>query len=83
MKKYSGLISVCLFVLSLIGFIIMLLGNDKLLFTCVILSILSFLLAIYAEKSIYQKIGLIGSCALLVVILLIPFIVTTFFWNEP
>ncbi|MDC3414747.1 hypothetical protein [Terrihalobacillus insolitus] len=83
MKSKLGLPSTILFVFGLVYYIAVLFGNDHFLLAGVILSTLGFILALFAEKGIYKKIGLVGNGIILFITIVIPFIVTTFFWNEP
>ncbi|WP_230980710.1 hypothetical protein [Rossellomorea arthrocnemi] len=83
MKKYLTIGSFLFFLISLIIYILSFLGYDTFLLPAVIISVIGFITALFGEKSIYRKIGLFGNGVILVVVLLIPFIVTTFFWNSP
>ncbi|WP_029333526.1 hypothetical protein [Exiguobacterium oxidotolerans] len=83
MKRILGTLSTVLFFVGLVFYIIMLFGNDNLLLSNVILSAIGFVLALFAEKGVYKKIGLIGNGLILLIAIIIPFIVTTFFWNTP
>jgi hypothetical protein len=83
MKSKLGTISTLLFFIGLISYIAVLFGNDHFLFSGVILSALGFILALFAEKGLYKKVGLFGNGIILVIAIVIPFIVTTFFWNTP
>jgi hypothetical protein len=58
-------------------------GKDDFLLAGVILSAIGFILALFAEKGVYKKVGLIGNGIIIFIAVIIPFIVTTFFWNEP
>ncbi|TDL32086.1 hypothetical protein E2R51_12065 [Jeotgalibacillus sp. S-D1] len=69
--------------MGLVSYIIVLFGNDYLLLVGVILSALGFILALFAKKDMYRILGLIGNGILLFITIVIPFIVTTFFWNTP
>jgi uncharacterized protein YqgC (DUF456 family) len=83
LKKYLTIGSFLFFLISLIIYILSFLGYDTFLLPAVIISVIGFITALFGEKSIYRKIGLFGNGVILVVVLLIPFIVTTFFWNSP
>jgi hypothetical protein len=83
MKSKLGIFSTLLFFIGLISYIAVLFGNDSFLFIGVILSALGFVLALFAEKGMYKKVGLVGNGILLIISIVIPFIVTTFFWNTP
>jgi hypothetical protein len=83
LKKYLTIGSFLFFLISLIIYILSFLGYDTFLLFAVIISVIGFITALFGEKSIYRKIGLFGNGVILVVVLLIPFIVTTFFWNSP
>ncbi|PFA63354.1 hypothetical protein CN378_18600 [Bacillus sp. AFS015802] len=78
--------SVGSFIFFLIGlglYSFSLLGKDTFLLPSVIIAAIGFVAALFGEKVIYRKLGLFGNGLILVVGLLIPFIVTTFFWNKP
>jgi hypothetical protein len=83
MKSKLGIYSTLLFFIGLISYIAVLFGNDSFLFIGVILSALGFVLALFAAKGMYKKVGLVGNGILLIISIVIPFIVTTFFWNTP
>ncbi|WJE15070.1 hypothetical protein QRD89_15295 [Halobacillus sp. ACCC02827] len=83
MKRTMSRISICLFALSLILYIVMLLGNDAYLLISVVLAVFGLIAGAFSEKGLYKRIGLIGNGALVVVTLVIPITVTTFFWNTP
>ena len=83
MKKMVGIISTILFFIGLASYIAMLFGNDNFLLGGVIVSAVGFILAFFAEKGVYKRIGLFGNAIILIVAVIFPFIVTTFFWNEP
>lgn len=83
MKKTSGIISTILFVVGLICYVVILFGNDRFLIGGVIASAIGFVLALFAEKGAYKRIGLFGNAIILIVAVIFPFIVTTFFWNQP
>ncbi|WP_425445472.1 hypothetical protein [Virgibacillus ndiopensis] len=82
MKKMAGILSYILFLFGIASYIVIFLGNDSFLLTGVIISAIGFILALYAEKP-FKKIGLFGNGLVLLIAFIIPFIVTTFFWNEP
>jgi uncharacterized protein YqgC (DUF456 family) len=83
LKKYLTIGSFLFFLISLIIYILSFLGYDTFLLPAVIIAVIGFITALFGEKSVYRKIGLFGNGVILVVVLLIPFIVTTFFWNSP
>ncbi|KIL51513.1 hypothetical protein KP77_10250 [Jeotgalibacillus alimentarius] len=83
MKSKLGVFSTILFLIALVSYIAVLFGNDSFLLVGVILSVLGFILGLFSEKGVYRKIGLIGNGIILFVTIVIPFIVTTFFWNRP
>jgi hypothetical protein len=83
MKSKLGIFSTLLFFIGLISYIAVLFGNDSFLFIGVILSALGFVLALFAEKGMYKKVGLVGNGIIIIISIVIPFIVTTFFWNTP
>ncbi|UOR12812.1 hypothetical protein [Halobacillus amylolyticus] len=83
MKRIFSIFSSVLFFIGLAFYIAVLFGYDTFLLGGVIVSVIGFILALFGEKDIYKKIGLIGNGLIIFVTVLIPFIVTTFFWNEP
>ena len=83
LKKLLGVTSAILFILGMVFYIVTLFGNDNLLLSGVAVSAFGFILALFAEKGVYKKIGLIGNAVVIVIAVVFPFIVTTFFWNEP
>lgn len=83
MRKIVSILSTILFFTGLASYIAVLFGNDNFLLGGVIVSIIGFILALFAEEGVYKKIGLIGNGIIIFIAVIIPFIVTTFFWNEP
>ncbi|MGX9134980.1 hypothetical protein ACWV26_11470 [Rummeliibacillus sp. JY-2-4R] len=83
MKSKIGLFSSILFIVGLASYIIALFGKDSYLLVGVIATAIGFLLALFAEKGVYKRIGLIGNGVIVFIGVIFPFIVTTFFWNEP
>jgi hypothetical protein len=74
MKSKLGIFSTLLFFIGLISYIAVLFGNDSFLFIGVILSALGFVLALFAAKGMYKKVGLVGNGILLIISIVIPFI---------
>ncbi|MFG6147627.1 hypothetical protein [Halobacillus sp. B23F22_1] len=83
MRRNPGIISSVLFLISLVAYTSMLFGNEIFLFTGVIVSIIGKVFALFSKKGIYRKIGLIGNGLIVLVLIIVPLIVTTFFWNTP
>ncbi|MEN1970052.1 hypothetical protein WMZ97_18510 [Lentibacillus sp. N15] len=83
MRSKLGGFSTILFFVGLVSYGVVLLVNDSFLLGAVIVSAIGFILALFAEKGVYKKIGLFGNGIILVITIVIPFIVITFFWNEP
>ncbi|CAN7520673.1 hypothetical protein [Rossellomorea sp. LjRoot5] len=83
MKKSLGTGSFILFLIGLVFYFLALLGKDTLLLPAVITAVVGFVAGLFGEKTIQRKIGLYGNGLILVVGLLLPFVVTTFFWNKP
>ncbi|MEI2664182.1 hypothetical protein [Rossellomorea sp. LJF3] len=83
MKKVFSLGSFIIFLVGLVFYFLALLGKDTFLLPAVITAVIGFLAALFGEKTAYRKIGLFGNGLILVVGLLLPFVVTTFFWNKP
>lgn len=83
MKKVNGILSTILFFVGLACYIAMFFGNDSFLLSGVIASVIGFILALFAENGAYKRIGLFGNAIIVIGAVIFPFIVTTFFWNEP
>ncbi|QOR64879.1 hypothetical protein IM538_13580 [Cytobacillus suaedae] len=83
MKSKVGGVSTVLFFVGLVLYIAVFIGNDRFLLGAVIVSISGFILALFADKSTYKNIGLFGNGFIIVITIVIPFMITTFFWNEP
>lgn len=83
MKQKLARLSVLLFLLSSVAFIIMLFGNDTFLFAGAVLALVGLVMAIISERGLFRNIGLIGNGSVVMVVYILPFIVTTFFWNSP
>lgn len=83
MKKHLSKISFILFFVGVVAYAAMLLGNDHFLFVGVIISLIGFVAALFAEKGLYKRVGLIGNGGILFITIIIPVVVTTFFWNTP
>ncbi|WP_051428408.1 hypothetical protein [Bacillus sp. J33] len=83
LKSKLGVLSAILFFIGLVSYIPVLFGNDHFLLGGLIISVIGFLFALIAEKGAFKKAGLIGNCMIIFIAAIIPFIVTTFFWNEP
>jgi hypothetical protein len=83
MKSKLGGFSTILFFVGIVLYGLVLSGFDRFLIGAVIVSAVGIIMASFAEKGVYKKIGLFGNSIILVITIVIPFIVTTFFWNEP
>ncbi|MDX8361517.1 hypothetical protein [Cytobacillus sp. IB215316] len=84
MKKKLSVLSAILFIIGLITFVLMLIGIDDYLYNFgIFVSVIGLFLAMFAEKGLYRKIGLVGNGVIVLFIIIIPLIVTTFFWNTP
>ncbi|MEL3971433.1 hypothetical protein AAEO50_03995 [Rossellomorea oryzaecorticis] len=83
MKRMMGKLSTVLFLLGLAAYITMLFGNDSFLLTGVILSMIGFLFALFARKSWYRRVGLFGNGLIIFTVIIMPVVITTFFWNQP
>lgn len=83
MKSKLGGLSTILFFVGIMLYGLVLLGFDKFLIGAVIVSAVGIIMASFAEKGVYKKVGGFGNGIILVITIVIPFIVTTFFWNEP
>ncbi len=83
MKKRMSMVSFILFIIGLVFYALSLFGKDAFLLPTVLMAVVGFVAALFGEKTIHRKIGLFGNGLLLVFGLLLPFLVTTFFWNKP
>ncbi|WP_421377864.1 hypothetical protein ACOJQI_11535 [Bacillus salacetis] len=83
MKKYLGLISLVLFILAATSYLTVFIGVDELLLFAVICSVVGMIVALFADGGSYRKFALFGNGAIILLSLVIPFVVTTFFWNSP
>ncbi|WP_273854067.1 hypothetical protein [Guptibacillus spartinae] len=83
MRRKLSAISSILFIISVVAYLTMLFGNDSLLFVGVLISVVGLVIALFSESGIYKKIGLIGNGFIIFITIIIPTIVTTFFWNTP
>jgi hypothetical protein len=83
LKKVFSIGSFTIFLIGLVFYFLTLLGNDTFLLPAVIMAGIGFVAALFGEKTIYRKIGLFGNGLILVIGILLPFVVTTFFWNKP
>ncbi|WP_226578065.1 hypothetical protein [Halobacillus litoralis] len=83
MKRIGSIVSAGLFLLSMAGMTALLLGNDSFLLMSVLSALLGFLIGLFADKGAFKRIGVLGNGAILIVTVLFPFFVTTFFWNTP
>lgn len=83
MKSKIGEFSTVLFLLGLLLYCLAFIGNDRFLLGAVIVSTIGFILALFAEKSTFKIIGLFGNGIIIIITIVVPFIVTTFLWNQP
>ena len=83
MRKKLSVFSFILFLIGGAAYIAMLLGNDRFLFSASVISVAGLIIALFAERGLYKKIGLAGNLLIVIVTILLPFVVTTFFWNTP
>ncbi|MDG5787048.1 hypothetical protein QA612_06050 [Evansella sp. AB-P1] len=83
MKSKLGLVSIILFFVGLIAFMIAyLLVISHLLIIGAIASGMGFVLALFAEKDRDKKRGLIGN-GILLIFAIFPFIVRILYWTGP
>lgn len=83
MKSKLGRFSTILFLLGLVLYGVVLVVNDSFLLGAVIIAAIGFILALFAERSTFKNIGLFGNGFIILITIVIPFLITTFFWNEP
>lgn len=85
MKSKLGLLSTGLFVLGLICYVVFafLTGDNAFLFISIASSFIGFALALFAVKDLFKRVGLIGNGVVIFIAIILPFIITTFFWNTP
>ncbi|OEH91109.1 hypothetical protein [Bacillus solimangrovi] len=85
MGKKLSVASVIIFLISVAIYAAVLFGYFKTLFVTalIIIPMIGLIIAIFSERGIYRKIGIIGNSLIVFVVLIMPIIVVTFFWNEP
>ncbi|MBE4909870.1 hypothetical protein IMZ08_17685 [Bacillus luteolus] len=83
MKSKIGGVSTVLFFVGLLLYCLAFMGNDRFLLGAVIVSAIGLILALIAGKSTYKIIGLFGNGIIIIITIVVPFLVTTFFWNHP
>lgn len=88
MKKTLSRVSAVIFFINLLNYVLFITGIDIIqenIYFPVFFggSVLGLLFAFTGEKNIYRKIGMWGNLFIVFLIFILPFIVTTFFWNEP
>ncbi|RWZ58614.1 hypothetical protein EQV77_06505 [Halobacillus fulvus] len=83
MKKKTAILSIVLFGINIIFCLLTLIGYDEFLLPVAILSFTGFLVALFSKKGRYRNIGLMGNLGIVFMTLILPFIVTVFFWNSP
>ncbi|MBG9813854.1 hypothetical protein ACU3L3_13225 [Priestia endophytica] len=89
MKKSLGLISAISFVISLfitvVGMYITdsFFPNGVMIFFCMMLPFVSFILGIAGQRGILKFIGMYGNLLILIWMVIIPFVIGYFFWNQP
>ncbi|KUP04126.1 hypothetical protein Q75_16180 [Bacillus coahuilensis p1.1.43] len=83
MKKWLGVMAFGLFVIAALSYAALFIGSDELLFMAVMVSAVGFILGLFAEKSSYKWISLVGNGLILFVAIVVPMFVTTFIWNTP
>jgi hypothetical protein len=83
LKKVFSMGSFIIFLIGLVFYALAFLGKDAFLLPAVIMAVVGFVAGLFGEKTIQRKIGLFGNGLILAVGLLLPFLVTTFFWNKP
>lgn len=84
MKNIFGIISTILFIVGLVCYVSMFFGSyDSVILAGIIASVIGFILAFFAKKDVFKQIGLFGNAIVLIISIILPFIVTTFFWNQP
>ena len=83
MKRTFSIISFILFLVALAAYTAVFLGYDTFLLPGVIVSVVGIIVALFSEKGVYKRIGLIGNSLIVFSAVIIPMIVTTFFWNTP
>ncbi|MDX8365347.1 hypothetical protein [Cytobacillus sp. IB215665] len=84
MKKKLSVLSAISFIIGVITFVLMLIGIDDYLYNFgIFIIVIGLFMAMFAEKGLFRKIGLVGNGFIVFFIIIIPLIVTTFFWNTP
>ncbi|QTC41662.1 hypothetical protein I7V34_21935 [Bacillus sp. V3] len=83
MKKKLSFLSFVLFLIGALFYVMMLFGRDEFLLAGVSCSAAGLIIALFSERGTFKKIAIAGNVVIVGVALIVPFIVTTFFWNTP
>lgn len=85
MTNKLGVYSSVLFVLGLVCYAVFIFGKGISAFLTITIfsSFLGFTLALFAKKGSFKRLGLIGNGLVIFIAIILPFIVLTFFWNQP
>ncbi|MEK4666542.1 hypothetical protein [Niallia sp. FSL R7-0271] len=88
MKKYLSIASFIIFFITLAGVITFYsdsgsVKRESAIFFIWILPTIGLILGIFGKKGFFKIGGLIGHILILTFTAVIPFVVTTFFWNTP
>jgi uncharacterized membrane protein len=83
MKKKLSLLSFGLFLIGALFYVMMLFGRDEFLLAGVICSAAGLIIALFSERGPYKKIAIAGNGVIVCIALIMPMVVTTFFWNTP
>ncbi|XXM73036.1 hypothetical protein ACQ0QQ_03820 [Lysinibacillus sphaericus] len=83
MKKKLSFLSLVLFLIGALFYVTMLFGRDEFLLAGVSCSAAGLIMALFSERGPYKKIAIAGNGVIVCIALILPVIVTTFFWNSP
>ncbi len=84
MRRKIGSFSSILFFIGLSSYLIALVFAIDIFMICwVIASGIGFILALFAEKGVSRKNGLIGNGVIIFITVVLPFLVRTLYWTGP
>jgi hypothetical protein len=83
MKKRLNYISFTLFLIAAISYFTVFIGIDELLLIAAISSAFGFIIALFGDRGKVKKISIFGNAMIIFLSVIMPLVITTFFWNSP
>ena len=83
MKPYLNSLSFLLFLVSVVSYLIMLVGVDSFLFLSLLSAAIGLAISFFGTKKPFRIFCIASNAVMVFLVIGIPFIVTTFFWNTP